>query len=83
MFAIAFQTLLGPNTGPANASRLYATLNVGEGSRQSNAGGPKRWLMRSALRLGKRGCSRRRIVIKVKPVQAEEGAPFNAGSGDA
>jgi hypothetical protein len=36
---------------PSNASRLHAITNVGEGSRQSNAGGPKQWLMRSAFRL--------------------------------
>ena len=36
---------------PPNASRLHAITNVGEGSRQSNAVGPKQWLMRSAFRL--------------------------------
>jgi len=36
---------------PPNASRLHAITNVGEGSGQSNAVGPKQWLMRSAFRL--------------------------------
>jgi hypothetical protein len=35
----------------SSASRLHALNNVGEGSRQSNAGGPKRWLIGSATRL--------------------------------
>ena len=36
---------------PPNASRLHAITNLGECWRQSNAGGPKQWLMRSAFRL--------------------------------
>jgi len=48
--------LLGPTMlARSNAPLLHATPNVGEGSRQSNAGGHKPWLMRLAIRSGKRG----------------------------
>jgi hypothetical protein len=49
-FQPAFPVLTMP--APFNASRLHAIDNVGDGSRQSNAGGPKRWLRPSAIRLG-------------------------------
>jgi len=49
-FRPAFPVLTMP--APFNASRLHAIDNVGDGSRQSNAGGPKRWLRPSAIRLG-------------------------------
>ena len=51
--------------------RLHAICNVGERSRQSNAGGPKRWLMRSAIRLDKRGCSSRQILSRMKVIVAK------------
>jgi hypothetical protein len=42
---------------PPKASRLHAINNLGEGSPQSNAGGPKQWLMRVAFRLAESaGC---------------------------
>jgi FixJ family two-component response regulator len=47
---------------------------VGERPRQINARSSKRWLMRSAIRLGKRGWSCRRIVSRTKNIVAEEGA---------
>jgi hypothetical protein len=49
---VAASRLLGPcHTGVPNASRLHATDNVGEPSRQSNAWAHKPWLMVSAIRL--------------------------------
>ena len=52
-----FQQSLPAHIGAAQVPRACMQLrNVGEGSRQCNAGGPKRWLMRSTIRLGSRGC---------------------------
>jgi hypothetical protein len=47
-----FSFLCPRHTGAVPMPRACSG-NVGEGSRQSNAGDPKRWLMRSAIRLGK------------------------------
>ena len=66
--------LLGPMIGACPMLVPAYNPNVSEASRQSNARGRKRWLMPSAIRLGKfcyslgkEGCSRRRIVSRMRP----------------
>jgi hypothetical protein len=55
--------------------------NVGVVSQQCNAGGPKRWLMRSTIRLGSRGCWWQRIVSRIKAIRQEEGGLLCAVRG--
>ena len=52
------------------------SVNVSDGSRQSNAGAPKRWLMSAAVRLAERAVHVAGVSVSWNRV-AEEGAPFN------
>jgi hypothetical protein len=56
--------------------------NLGEGSRQCNAGTPKRWLMLSAFRLSQKGCWFRGVVSRMKIIR-EKPLALTLGPGDA
>jgi hypothetical protein len=51
-----------PTYGAAHRLALLATPNISKGLQQNNAALTKRWLMPSAIGLGKRGCLCRVIV---------------------